>query len=338
MIGHFFLLEFVERLFCCKLKLIKAFGMKKKWFVVVNPHSGGNKTEKKWGLICNLLAKHKIDFHSSLTQYTHHATEITIKAIQEGYRKIIVAGGDGTYNEVINGLFLQKAVATKDVLLAMLPLGTGNDWIKTAKIPTDLEKAIRVITEGKEFLQDIGSVTYVEHNEQKQRYFLNIAGLGFDSFVANRMSKKSKTFGQYSYLTSMLMSLVRWENRNVKVELDDKRIKAKIFIIAVGICKYFASGMKVTPNAIPNDGYFDVTLIKALPKMGLIKNLKNIYDGSFVDKVEEAEEFRAKVVKVTSKSPLYIQVDGELLGHTPVTFEILPQCLKVMVPVDGMTA
>ncbi|MBQ5691789.1 MAG: acylglycerol kinase family protein, partial [Alistipes sp.] len=130
--------------------------MTNRWFVVVNPISGGGKGLGDFPKISHLLRENGIKHDPAFTEHRYHATELAVEAVNRGYRKIIVVGGDGTLNEVVNGLFIQKQCEPKDVLLAVIAVGTGNDWVRTFGIPRNYTTAIRAIKEGKTFLQDVG--------------------------------------------------------------------------------------------------------------------------------------------------------------------------------------
>ena len=153
------------------------------WFVIVNPIAGAGHGLKDYPQIAKLLRDNEIYHDAVFTEHKFHATELTVEAVNKGYRKIIVVGGDGTLNEVVNGLFIQKQCEPKDIRLAMMSVGTGNDWVRTFGMASKYSEAIRAIKEGKTFLQDVGAVTYTESKFTQTRYMVNVVGLGFDAFV-----------------------------------------------------------------------------------------------------------------------------------------------------------
>ena len=304
--------------------------MLQEWFIIANPNSGSGATEEEWGYINNILSQKGISFRSEFTQRPFQAAEITQKALAKGYRHIIIAGGDGTYNEVINGIFQQKEVSTKAVTLAILPMGTGNDWVRTMKIPNDWEEAISLIENGKPSLQDVGCVNYFENEVPRERYFINVTGLGFDAFIAKNYLS-TKKLGAISYFTALLKGLVKYQNIEVAFQVEGKERKEKIFTLAVALGQFFGAGMKIAPQAQTNDGLFDITLIKDIGKMGVVGQLANIYNGTFV-KHPKVETFQCQQIRITSNEPAHLQMDGELIGHTPADFRIIPQSVHVLVP------
>ena len=300
------------------------------WFVVVNPQSGGGKGKKFWEKMAEKkMKKANIAFQAKYTEYQGHAIVLVTEAIRNGFRKIIAVGGDGTYNEVVNGIFLQQHTKTENITLAVFAIGTGNDWIKTMNIPKNVDKAIDVIQHGVPYIQDIGLATYHKAGKKYQRYFLNVAGIGFDAYIAQRLEKTGKRFGKLTYLTELILGVFKYKNRLIRIKNEAIDTEERIFMMAVSLCQYFGDGMKIAPNAIPNDGLFDITLIKDVTKMDVVKELRHLYSGNFQN--PKIETSRTDFITVDSKEDVYLQLDGELLGTCPITFEIVPNSLKVLV-------
>lgn len=301
------------------------------WFVIVNPNAGRRKGEKDWLQIATLLNEAGISFKNVFTEHPNHAVKLTRKYINAGYRNIIVVGGDGTLNEVVNGIFTQNKYNTTDITLAMIPVGTGNDWGRSFNIPSAYHEAIAVITRGNNKLQDAGRVHYQVDGLQKQRHFINMAGLGFDAMVAkrtNRVKQEGKS-GPFSYIISLFSSLINYNDKKVLVKMDDAQLNADVFTMSVAICRFNGGGMMQAPNAIPDDGLFDVTVITRLSRLLVIRSVNKLYDGSFV-KMPQVKTFRSQKVEIQSDSPLYLETDGESLGHTPMMFEIIPLAIRVI--------
>jgi len=306
-----------------------------KWLIIVNPNAGRKKGKKDWKKISSLLTQTGIAFKSVFTKNVNHAIHLSIKYIEKGFIKIIVVGGDGTFNEVVNGIFTQKFYHPSEITLGIIPVGTGNDWGRMYGIPLKYKKAIQIIIEGKTFVQDIGTVEYYRFNKKEIRYFVNVAGLGYDAFVAKKTNRlKEKGVGSpFAYILNIVLGLFQFKNKFIELKIDDKPVfKGRIFSMSIGICKYNGGGMMQLPNAIPNDGIFDLTIIKKTTKMKVVKNIKNLYDGSFI-KMPEVLTFKGKSISIISKPEknVFLETDGESLGHSPMNFEILPQSLKVIV-------
>jgi YegS/Rv2252/BmrU family lipid kinase len=304
------------------------------WLVIVNPNAGRRKGEKDWFIINEQLIDTGLTFESVFTTHKEHAIALTTKFIKKGYRNFIVVGGDGTLNEVVNGIFFQKTVPTMDFLIALIPVGTGNDWCRMFHVPFKYSEAISLIKKGNTFIQDIGKVFYQNSSAQKRRYFINVAGMGYDAEVAartNRDKEKGKG-GPLSYLKNLFSSLLFYKYTDTEISIDgsSEKFKNKTFSLSIGICKYNGGGMMQLPYAIPDDGLLDMTLIKKLGKLTVLKEVKNLYNGTFV-KHPKVQTHRGKTIRIESKPEIYLEADGESLGRSPFLFEVIPQSLRVIV-------
>ena len=303
----------------------------KEWLVIVNPNAGNGKGKKDWGKISNLLKTKGLSFTFKFTEKKGHAIHFTIEGIASGCRKIITVGGDGTLNEVVNGIFLSRVCPTTDVSLALIPVGTGNDWGRMFGIPLDYEKAIDIICENKLMLHDAGLVSFFDGSEKRERYFINIAGLGFESVVVKRTNdQKDKGHGgKLIYFYNLLMSLISYKNTKAEITIDGEIINADVFSLNVGNGRYCGGGMRQTPMAIPDDGLLDVTIINGMGKFEIIRNLKILYNGNILQH-PKIDGYKCKNVKVSSKSAMYTEADGESLGQTPAEFNIIPDSIKIV--------
>jgi len=234
-------------------------------------------------------------------------------------------------NEVVNGVFLNKVCPTTDISLALIPVGTGNDWGRMFGIPLDHEKAINIIGEYKLMLQDVGKVSSFEGSEKKERYFINIAGLGFESVVVRKTNyqKDRGRSGRLIYLYNLLTSLLSYRNTKAEIVIDGEKRSADIFSLNVGNGRYCGGGMRQTPDALPDDGLLDVTLINGMGKFEIIRNLKILYDGTILSH-PKIDGFRCRNIKVFSDSLIYVEADGESLGHTPAEFSIIPGSISIV--------
>jgi YegS/Rv2252/BmrU family lipid kinase len=303
----------------------------KEWLVIVNPNAGNGKGKKDWEKISVLLNKEELQFRVVFTGRKGHAKIIALEGINSGFRKIITVGGDGTMNEVVNGVFLNKVCLTTDISLALIPVGTGNDWGRMFGIPLDYEKAIKIIGEYKLMLHDVGKVSSFEGSDKKERYFINIAGLGFESVVVKKTNyqKDRGHSGKLIYLYNLLMSLLSYKNTKADIIIDGEKRSADIFSLNVGNGRYCGGGMRQTPNAFPDDGLLDVTLINGIGKFEIIRNLKILYDGTILSH-PKIDGFRCRNIKVLSDSLIYVEADGESLGHTPAEFSIVPGSINIV--------
>ena len=307
--------------------------MTNRWFVIVNPVSGGGKGLEAFPKISHLLRENGIEHDPAFTEYRYHATELTVEAINSGYRKIIVVGGDGTLNEVVNGLFIQKQCEPKDILLAVIAVGTGNDWVRTFGTPRNYTAAIRAIKEGGTFLQDVGKVTYTESKVEQSRYIANVAGLGFDADVIeifNHLKHKGYK-GKWLYIYSLLKGYLKLKPFGVRIEVDGKEVYHNLlFSIAVGICKYNGGGIQQLPKAVADDGLLDVTLIKPLHWWHVVFRARRLFNGEIYS-IGHIQHAQGKRVRIEASPNILLETDGELHGGTPVTIEVVPKAVQIVV-------
>lgn len=310
-----------------------------RWLVVVNPNAGSRKGEKDWPRISHLLNDHSFKYEAVFTKNRKHAIELTENAIGEGYKKILVVGGDGTLNEVVNGVFRQKRYPVKDIILGMIPVGTGNDWGRMYDLPKKYKKAIEVVKKGHVFTQDVGHIHFDSDEGQEERYFVNVSGMGYDALVAlktNRMKDKGRG-GTLAYLLNIFTGLFQYRNTYFNIKIDDEEVfKGKVLSMNLGICKYNGGGLMQVPDAIPDDGLLDITVIKGISKFKIVKNVAKLYDGSFT-RLNFVEQFRGSSCTIISKPKgvVLLEADGESLGHSPLRFKVIPRALNVIIPEEN---
>jgi YegS/Rv2252/BmrU family lipid kinase len=307
-------------------------GDKKDWLVIVNPNAGNGRGRKDWHVIENHLHNSGLKFNYQFTTGKGHATELSFEGITQGYRNFITVGGDGTLNEVVNGIFRNKNCNPCDTTIGLIPVGTGNDWGKMFGIPLDHAEAVKIIDEGKEMLHDVGIIIYHEGQECVTRYFINIAGMGFESEVVRRTNylKEKGWGGRLIYLYNLLITLFSYKFKKAVITIDSNdRITTPVFSINIGNGRYCGGGMRQTPEALPDDGLLDVTIIKAMGKLEIIRNLIILYNGKILEH-PKIEGFRGKKICIDSESLIYTEADGESLGHSPAEFGIIPAGIRII--------
>jgi YegS/Rv2252/BmrU family lipid kinase len=301
------------------------------WLVIVNPNAGKGKGKKDWEKISGFLKKENILFTVIFTEKKGHAINLSLEGISSGFRKILTVGGDGTLNEVLNGVFLNTSCPTNDIVLSLIPVGTGNDWGRMFGIPLDHEKAVKIIAENKIMAHDVGLVSFHNGSEKMNRYFINIAGLGFESVVVRKtnIQKDKGHGGKLIYFYNLLTSLLSYRNTTAEIIIDGKVTNANVFSINIGNGRYCGGGMRQTPDALPDDGLLDVTIINGMGKFEIIRNLKILYDGTILSH-PKISGYKCKNIKVSSDSLIFTEADGESLGHTPAEFSIIPAGINIV--------
>jgi len=305
--------------------------VKQEYFVIVNPNAGNGKGKKDWNRIQAIFERENIKISHKFTGAKGDAIQITRDAIASGFRKIVSVGGDGTLNEIVNGVFTQEHCSSLEITIGMIPVGTGNDWGRMFGIPLLYEGSVKLISENKVMAHDIGLLKYYDGTTEKKRYFINIAGFGFEAVVVKK-SNKQKDKGRSNpavYFFNLLSSLVTYSNASVNLTIDGYTTQASVFSVNVGNGRYCGGGMRQTPDAMPDDGVFDVTVIKDMGRIEIIRNLKILYDGTILSH-PKVDGYRAKNIRVESEEELFAEADGESLGHTPLEFSIIPAGLNVI--------
>jgi len=303
--------------------------MHNNWFTIVNPTSGNGKGLKKLNIIKKHFKKYKIPVTIVLTKYIHHEKILVQQAIKEGFTKFISVGGDGTLHHIVNGIMQQNIIKSNQIKVAVIPVGTGNDWVKTYQIPNKIEKAISLIKKGNFIYQDIGKIKILSNN--KVTYFNNLAGIGFDGFVVKRISSYKK-LGSITYLLGGLTSFFTYKKSNLIVSIGNHKIKSKMFMISIGLCKYSGGGMQLTDYKNHKNGLFDITLIKNITLKKVLVNIKKLYNGKiiYLKEVESIQEETLKIKVLQNPLP-YIQADGELLGQGNLEINIIKNAIQFVV-------
>ncbi len=299
--------------------------------LIINPHAGVGKAKREYHKITGILKHEGIAFDEVFTQRREHAIELATTYIAKGYRRFLVLGGDGTMNEVLNGMLDQSDVSMEQLSMGMLPLGSGNDWCRSFNIPFDYRKAAAIIKRGNTRKQDILRVEYIKEGRQVHRYLGNMAGMGFDAHVnfrVNRQKDKGRG-GMLVYLQHLFGGLMSYKSPLMTIEIDDKEIQTRVYSLNAGINSYNGGGMKQLPHAVADDGLMDVTLIKHTSKWNVIRNVPGLYTGKFI-RLPFVETYTAKRMQLESAPETFIEIDGEFCGQSPISFEVTGKKLNVL--------
>ena len=297
---------------------------------VVNPASANGSTHRRWPEIAHRAAELGLAGESLFSERPGHAGELARRAAEQGARLVVAVGGDGTVNEVANGLL---GFAGERPELAVIARGTGTDFVRHFHIPTRLEGAVRVALSGPTRTIDAGRIVFRSWSgEDASAYFVNSASAGMSGAVAQRANSSSKALGgKASFLYATLAVFARWHASEMEVEVDDERRSGLMYDAIVANCRYLGGGMAMTPDAEPDDGLLDVLLIGDITRRDLALTLPKVYRGTHLPH-PKAEALRGRRVTVNAATALPVELDGEQPGTTPATFEIVPAALRLRVP------
>lgn len=327
------------------------------WCAVVNVFAASKKAGSLWQKARRCLENSGLSFSSVVTGESGNAMAVTYGACEEGYRRFISVGGDGTVHDVLNGMMcfiesrkiLGENVSLADFTFAVIPVGSGNDWIKSHSVPKDLSDAVNVIKEGRVSRQDVVKVSLLDPSALPDEkllqvsYMVNVGGVGLDADVCERVNKKKQQGkrGKKLYVGALLYNIIHRVPSFARVICDGKQVFDGAFLsIAFGIGKYSGGGMRQTPAAIVDDGLLDMTIIPDLPLLTIAKEAPKLFTGNFLS-VKELVVSRAKSMMVvpydealpcTTVTGGLVEVDGEVIGHAPVRFDVYPEQLNVIVP------
>ena len=309
--------------------------------VIVNPSSAGGSTGEAWPQIASDLRSQFGAFKAVFTKKRGDAAALAGEAARKGAKFIIACGGDGTVSEVANGILS----AGKDVELGILPSGTGGDFRRTLEIPSQSRAAARVLRTGRTVRIDVGRVSFVDHNgAEAMRYVLGVASCGMSTKVIERVKAGAPDWlpantpkwlgGRISFGASLLQTAMRSTPTRLVVQLDDAHERQ---IVVSNLCianaRYFGGGMKIAPDAKLTDGKFDVVGVGDLSALKIFTSAPRVYLGSHLSMPEVSHALARKVMVRTAdrdtEGPL--EIDGELPGKLPATFQIIPEAIRVRV-------
>ena len=297
--------------------------------LIINPVAGAGKTAKKWPQIMALLKSIGLHFEHDFTEAPGHARELAKSAAKKGYELVVSVGGDGTINEVVNGLY--DAGNITNVMLGIISTGTGRDYIRTIGIPYAYKEACQCLISPRKLTVDIGVVEYMSDGQMEKRLFVNFAGLGLDTEIVKATTQKFKALSSTaSYLMGLLTTLLLYRNKEISIIVDGEVAEKKICTVLMSNGKYGGGGMLAAPEADPTDGLLDVLIIGDLNKPDLLWSLPRVYKGTHLTHPKVTMK-KAKEIEVQSAELVSLQADGELLGELPAHFYVLPAALNVAI-------
>lgn len=325
--------------------------------LIVNPVAGAGAALKMWNELQQALTDLSLQYDHVFTQRNGHAVELAKEAAEKGYGTVVVVGGDGTIFEVTNGLM--RVEQDKRPVMGVIPCGRGSDYCRTLEIPQDWHIAASLLISGKKRKVDVGWMEYVSRDGKPvEGYFANIAGLGFDGEVterANNMPEKvTRGLGGIgTYLASLLITYASYKEKDVELHIDDKVYRVLATTVVIANCQYFGGKMRIAPNAVCDDGLFDIIVIgagfgspvldqapdapspahsrleRAVAKLKMARNVPRVYKGTHI-RDEAVMTWRGRRVKVLSDDRLVLQADGEVIGTGPFQAELIPGALNII--------
>ena len=299
---------------------------------IVNPNAGNGSTGSKWPRIKSLARDRLGPFEHFMTEGPGDASRLASKAVSRGAELLACVGGDGTLNEVVNGVMEHGDAIRSNLAIGFIPDGTGCDFVRTVSIPRNIKKAIDVIASNHFSPIDIGRLSFHDHTGRNScRYFHNITSFGLGGEVDQRVNRTTKAFGPFlSFIWATLISIFLYGKKTIKLKIDDAvEEEFVIWNVAVANGQYHGGGMCVAPDALVDDSLFHLTVIGDLSIPEIFYNLPKLYSGK-IKTIPEVSTHTGKKVTATSDQTVLLDVDGEQPGTLPVTIDIIPGALNII--------
>ncbi len=306
--------------------------------IIVNPVAGAGRGKICWDAISSQTGKLAEKVETRFTTGSNQAEGLAMDLCQNGASMIVAVGGDGTISETASGILRHNAQTGANVVLGIVPAGTGSDLAKTLHLSTEPVAAFEAVVTGAARRIDAGRVDYLGDNATPQtRHFINIASLGLSGptdRAVNEAKRSSKLAGKLVFMFHTIRELLRYRFQDVVVTVDGAApVTARIAVVAIANGRFFGGGMMIAPNAEPDDGLLEVVVFRGANKLKLISEMNKIYSGAHVN-LPGVSMLRGRKITVEPASGLsanmaLLDLDGESPGSIPATFEVLPQALTV---------
>ncbi len=300
---------------------------------IVNPNAGGGSTGAKWPKIAALAGEHLGSFDVHITDRSGQAERLAEEAAMKGASTIVCVGGDGTLNEVVNGLMSLDENRRSGTAVGFIPNGTGCDFIKSVPIPKDPEEALKRIRQRHLRAIDLGRLVFLDHEGRSAvRYFHNVTSFGLGGEVDARVNRTSRRFGPFlSFIWATLISMLVYGKKRVHLKVDDTfEGEVSVWNVAVANGQYHGGGMWVAPGAAVDDGMLDVTVVGDLSLAGVFRNLPNLYNGKILQ-VPKVFGLKGKTISASSNQRVLLDVDGEQPGTLPVAMDVIHKAVHMIV-------
>lgn len=304
-----------------------------KTYVVVNPHSSNGRTAHRWPELKQLIQEKTGPFDHVFTAHPRQATDLTREALSRGYEMIVSVGGDGTHHEVVNGFFDGKTPVQPQACMAILTSGTGGDFRKTFGLAPGPEAGLPALQGRRVRPIDIGWFSYMGNDgTPREGFFLNILSFGIGGLVDHMVNNTTKALGgKTSFFIGTLRAFLKYKAQTVRLRLDEgEERETSIHNIAVANGRFFGGGMQVAPEAVPDDGQFDIVGFEGMSTGGFLSLANRIYSGTHIGR-PGVTHTRARIVEAHSSQEVLLDVDGEQEGRLPIRIELLPQAIRLKV-------
>ena len=300
-----------------------------RWLVLVNPVAGAA-TGRITSKFLQGIRRSFPDAEVVFSTYPGETVSIFRKAVREGFHRFCIAGGDGSVQEAISGIFSEGMPLMRPTLV-VFPIGSGNDWARSQGVTRSVNVLLNRMCSKEMNPVDIGRVEYSGDEGDRDRYFCNVAGLAYDAMVAQKLRNKKFRFPRWVYLYEALRGLFTYRGQAASIQVDDQRFEGACFTINAGVQPYSGGGMQLVPHARGLSGKLAVTVLEPRPGLVLLPQMIRLFSGT-IHRLSYAHAFTGKEMSVVHcDRPIPLEADGEFLGWTPARFSVIPDALNIPV-------
>lgn len=285
---------------------------------IVNPTAGKGKAKTLVPLIENECIRGKVDYVIKYTAAPGDGTSVAVWGANAGFKRIVAVGGDGTVNEVLNG------IAGTSVALGVIPGGSGNDFIRSINKHREMEKILDDNINGKIVKSDIGICN--------GKYFINVASSGFDAQVVMETINAKKIFsGSLAYIVALIKTIFMYKGSKMSIKIDEVQFDDNTLLVAVANGRYYGGGMLPAPKAQIDDGYFNICHIKQVGKLKMLVLFPKFIKGKH-ENIKEVSMFKGRKIRIEANVELPVNVDGETFYSRQIEFEIIQDGINIIIP------
>ena len=302
-----------------------------RWLAIVNPASGRPDGGAGWRAIERALRAAGVSFDVVHTQHPGHGETLARQALRAGRRHLLAVGGDGSVNEIVQGLMTAGLDDTRDVTLAVVPTGTGNDWARSLGIGRNPRQIADMLTTRRTMLHDVGAIDFPA-GDAPRRWFVNVAGAGYDAWVTERVPRPVPS--AVTYLGIALRGLATYRSPDFRITADAHTIEGRLLLAFVANARYCGNRMNVAPAAMMDDGLFDLLAVQELSLLQVLPKLAKLYGGRILGD-PAVRHLRAATVRIETDPSVVVQADGQIVGRTPAEFSLRPRALTVVTAPAG---
>ena len=306
------------------------------WYIIVNPRAGSGKTLSGWAEAERRLLERGVPFTSVFTRYKSHARELALQAARDGYRRLLAAGGDGSVHEMFSGVLdfcTESGVPAEEFTLGNIPIGSGNDWLRSLGVPREISTVVDLVADGKRRMQDVVSVT---NSRGEVCCMANVGGAGFDSQVCERVNARKERGhrSRWIYLGSLIVTILKLKRLKVVISGDGEILHSgPYYSVALGNGPYSGGGMLQTASAKHDDGLVDVMIVPVMSLMRIMREVHRLFDGTTPQSSSLIyRQCREISIRPLDASTRVVEVDGEIEGAIPVTVSVTGSKVGVVAP------